>query len=78
MISVFSAPQGVMPPELSVISDTSIRISWTTPVKPNGVITEYRIYVDDRLIEEVLTSQPGSYVLDDLIPYTVYTFHVRI
>lgn len=59
-----------------MVSDTSIRIAWVVPAEPNGVVTEYRIYIDEERIQEVVTSQPGSYVLDGLIPYTVYSFHV--
>ena len=31
-------------PEATAINSTSIEVSWTTPLCPNGIITEYRLY----------------------------------
>ena len=70
----FVAPQGVAPPQLFVVSDTSIRVSWTPPLEPNGQITAYNVYIDDVRIEEVNTTLPGSHVVEGLLPYSVFDF----
>ena len=45
------------------------------PVTPNGKITGYNIYINDKKIETALVT-PGSYVVDELLPYTVYIIQV--
>ena len=46
------------------------------PEKPNGAITGYNIYNNGERMETGLTI-PGSYVVRDLLPYTVYEIQVR-
>ena len=40
----FSVPSAVRTPESTAINFTSIEVSWATPLCPNGIITEYRLY----------------------------------
>lgn len=58
-------------PVLLAIDQTSLRVVWSAPNRPNGRIITYNLYLDGRKIE---TGQalPGSYVLRNLQPYTVY------
>jgi len=70
------APQGVQPPQLFVMSDTAIRVSWVPPLTPNGDIIAYNVFMDGSRIEEINTTLPGSHVIYDLVPYTVYQFRV--
>lgn len=69
------APEGVDTPTLSVVSETAIRVSWMAPEKPNGDITGYNVFKNGERIETGLTL-PGSYVLTNLQPYTVYEIQV--
>ena len=39
----FAAPEGFDAPVLYVVSATSIRVSWTAPRTPNGIINNYTI-----------------------------------
>lgn len=75
-VNNFPAPEGLDPPVLTVISTSSLRVSWTAPSKPNGEITSYRIILDGAVIDTVSTL-PGSRVLNDLEPYTVYEIKVH-
>ena len=74
---VLVAPQGINPPQLFVVNDTAIRVTWTNPAQPNGQITAYNIYLDGRKIPTGLTTA-GSYVLGNLEPYTIYKIQVGI
>ena len=75
-IFFYSAPEGLSSPELYVVNDSSLRVSWMTPVKPNGDKQKYSIYVDGK--EKVSDlHRAGSYILDNLEPYTIYTIQVR-
>ena len=71
-----SAPEGLAAPRLLSIDDTTLRIVWTAPVRPNGEVTGYFIYLDGTKIDTEMTT-PGSYLLQNLRPYTVYTIQVR-
>ena len=72
---LFSAPEGLPAPYKSVINQTTVRISWGAPSKPNGDITGYYLYVNDRQIDTGQTT-PGSYLLTNLQPYTIYKIQV--
>ncbi len=47
------------------------------PGKPNGQVTGYYLYKNGERIDTGLLI-PGSYVLADLQPYTVYEIQVMI
>jgi usherin len=70
-----SAPIGLDAPTLTVVSDTSLRVTWTAPSNPNGQITAYSIYVNGRNISTDMTV-PGSYAVTGLLPYTIYSVQV--
>lgn len=73
-----SAPQGVVSPQLQVLSDSSVRVTWSAPSKPNGRVTLYQLYLDNVRLSDVNSSIPGSHVIEGLVPYTVYTFYVSL
>lgn len=75
-LCIRTAPRGVEPPLLFVVSDSAIRVSWVEPLRPNGRVTSYRIYLDGERIAAVDSAQPGSHVVDGLEPYTIYEFMV--
>jgi len=81
-----AVPEGVAPPAVVVISDTSVRVSWQAPAKPNGPITAYLLHVNrpisayllhvDDAVVDPHTAWPSFYVVEDLQPYTVYEIQV--
>lgn len=77
LISRVAVPEGVLAPVVVVISDTSVRVSWQVPIKPNGPITAYFLYVDGVIVDPH-TTWPSSYVIDGLQPYTVYVIQVSL
>ena len=70
-----AAPEGIDKPTITIVSESALRVSWMAPVTPNGKITGYNIYINDKKIETALVT-PGSYVVDELLPYTVYIIQV--
>ena len=64
-------------PTITIVSETALRVSWMAPEIPNGKITGYNIYVNGEKIETNMAT-PGSYVVTNLQPYTVYIIQVRI
>uniref|UniRef100_W5NGL3 Usherin n=1 Tax=Lepisosteus oculatus TaxID=7918 RepID=W5NGL3_LEPOC len=70
-------PEGVFPPEVVTINSTAVRIIWTAPLKSNGVVTEYNVYIDNKQYKTGM-DLPGTFVLGDLLPFTVYTIQVEV
>lgn len=70
-----SEPEGMSAPEVVPVNSSTARVLWFPPYRPNGVVTGYNIYVNDRLHSSVDNSS-GSYLLGDLLPFTVYNIQV--
>ncbi|XP_067901794.1 usherin [Heterodontus francisci] len=70
-------PEGMLPPEVNVINSTAVHVVWTSPSKPNGLVTEYSIYVNKRQ-QKTGMNLPGSFVLTDLLPFTGYEIQVEV
>lgn len=66
----------MLPPEVVIINSTAVRVIWTAPSNPNGVVTEYSIYVNNQLYKTGI-NVPGSFILRELSPFTVYDIQVR-
>ena len=75
--AVFSpAPEGIPAPVLSIVSTTALRVTWIVPERPNGDIIAYNLIVNGETVPTGST-QPGSMILNELQPYTVYDVQVR-
>ncbi|XP_074120778.1 usherin [Sminthopsis crassicaudata] len=70
-------PQGMLPPEVVIINSTAVRVIWTSPSNPNGVVTEYSVYVNNKLYKTGMNA-PGSFVLGNLSPFTIYDIQVEV
>nr|XP_004672060.2 usherin [Jaculus jaculus] len=70
-------PQGMLPPEVVIINSTAVRVIWTSPSNPNGVVTEFSVYVNNKLYKTGM-DVPGSLILRDLSPFTVYDIQVEV
>ncbi|VTJ78127.1 Hypothetical predicted protein, partial [Marmota monax] len=69
-----SSPQDV---EVIDVSASEIRLKWSPPEKPNGIIVAYEVLyknMDTLLIKNTSTT---SITLRDLKPYTLYNISVR-
>ncbi|MGH0120774.1 UNVERIFIED_CONTAM: hypothetical protein FKN15_027140 [Acipenser sinensis] len=70
-------PEGVFPPEVVTLNSTAVRVIWISPSNPNGVVTEYLVYVNDRQHKTGMSSS-GSFVLGGLLPFTIYNIQVEV
>uniref|UniRef100_A0A8C9BFN6 Usherin n=1 Tax=Phocoena sinus TaxID=42100 RepID=A0A8C9BFN6_PHOSS len=70
-------PQGMLPPEVVIINSTAVRVIWTAPSNPNGVVTEYSVYVNNQLYKTGI-NVPGSFILRDLSPLMIYDIQVEV
>ncbi|NXO10183.1 USH2A protein, partial [Oriolus oriolus] len=69
-------PEGMFPPEVVIINSTAVRVIWTSPSNPNGVVTGYSVYVNNQQYKTGM-SEPGSFLLADLSPFTVYDIQIE-
>ncbi|XP_035991625.1 usherin [Fundulus heteroclitus] len=70
-------PEGMSAPEVVPVNGSMARVLWFPPHRPNGAVTGYSIYVNDHLHGSVDNSS-GSYLLGDLLPFTVYNIQVEV
>ncbi|KAI1240568.1 hypothetical protein IHE44_0008996 [Lamprotornis superbus] len=73
-----TAPKSLAVPRLSVVSANphKVLISWTPPAQPNGILQSYRLLKNDVLYPFSFDAATLSYVDEDLLPYTVYSYAV--
>ena len=67
------APDGLNPPQLTVLNATAINIVWEEPLEPNGVITEYILY---RNGSEVFRGLLLTFNDTSLEPFTFYSYFI--
>ncbi len=67
-------PENVTKPQLTSLSGTDIKVSWSAPAKPNGIITEYLVLYNNI---QVNVGSNLTYIARNLKYYTVYSFRVR-
>ncbi|KAJ6666901.1 hypothetical protein lerEdw1_018903 [Lerista edwardsae] len=70
-------PEGMFPPEVVIINSTAVRVIWTSPSNPNGVVTEYSVYVNNKKYRTGMNA-PGSFLVGDLSPFTIYDVQVEV
>ena len=71
-----AAPSVVEQPAVSVLSATSLSISWVHPLTPNGVITSVNLYRNDTVIFTSLTA--FTYIDGNLTAFTAYGYSLEV
>lgn len=69
-------PAAVDSPTAVTVSPSFIRVQWTAPIQPNGIIVEYRLY-QDSASHPAFTGLGTNYNATGLSPYTTYSFAVE-
>ncbi|XP_052001042.1 usherin [Xyrauchen texanus] len=69
-----SSPEEVPAPSILSLSPHSLNVSWTPPLKPNGVISSYGLWMDGMLVQN---SSLMSFKLGDLSPWSLHSFRVQ-
>lgn len=67
--------EGIQPPNLNVLGPTSIRVSWSPPQSPNGVISRYILYMNSI---PVFTGIGFQYTALGLSPFTLNSFYFEV
>ena len=72
-------PEGVPAPILSVLSSSSISLSWNPPTLPNGVIQMYRVYRSGGGVVNmtVYDAQDTTFTDSLLSPFTQYSYFIE-
>jgi len=72
-----TVPEGIRTPTVSVINDTTVRVLWRMPIKPNGPISAYLLLLDNVTVDP-RTTWPTYYDVGGLRPYTIYSVQVSL
>ncbi|XP_061735051.1 usherin isoform X2 [Nerophis ophidion] len=70
-------PEGMSAPEVVPVNSSTVRVLWSPPLRANGAITVYQVFVDGHLRGSVDNSS-WSYLLGNLLPFTVYNIQVEV
>ena len=71
-----SVPGGLKAPNVTVLSSTSVHLSWEPPALPNGIIIGYGLHQSG--VPTVLFSGLGfNFTVTNLQPFTIYEFRVN-
>ena len=71
------APEGVPTPDLVDANSTAIHLSWTSPDRPNGIITNYSIILHTGNSTTSFGDLQFDFVVINLEPFTSYTFQLQ-
>lgn len=69
-------PEIIFPPNITVISSSSLLITWKEPEEPNGVITNYTLFRD--LFSVFVGKANLSYIDTGLENYTFYSYFIVV
>lgn len=84
---LISVPEEFSMPTLTSLTPTSVLITWSEPVHPNGLISEYIIerYSSETqsnpvVITQILPSTDLAYVDEsvELSPFTTYNYRIMV
>lgn len=88
-ITVFAQTQQALaadltPPLLTVLSPTTVQVSWIAPTRPNGIISQYQIrrrFLDTPASETIQYQGPAnvfSFPNSGLTPFTSYEYRLGV
>ena len=79
LVPLFSAPTPPRNLQLSVLSSTSIRVSWQEPLKENGIIRKYVVSYGKAtdFLDMSVNTATTTYDLTDLEEFTEYFVRVH-
>lgn len=76
-----AVPEDVAAPLLVAVSSTAVRVTWTEPSTPNGIILLYRVFTVSLVTGEqqllLLSGSVEQVLVEELQPYTEYGFIVE-
>lgn len=69
-----NVPDGLAPPNLSVLNSTAIQVTWSPPSTPNGDINSYAVLYD---IQNINVNISFEYIATGLLAATEYSFRIE-
>ncbi|XP_066526697.1 usherin [Hoplias malabaricus] len=69
-----SSPEDVQAPDILHISADTLNLSWTPPIRPNGVISSYGLWMDGNLVQN---SSSRIFSVSGLSPWSLHSFRVQ-
>lgn len=69
-------PEQLSPPVLTALSAIAIRITWSSPAKPNGIITTYKLFESTKPTP-FYSGNDKSFTVSARKPFTVYSFYLK-
>ncbi|KAF5890052.1 usherin isoform X1, partial [Clarias magur] len=69
-----SSPEGVPAPSVTYVSPHALNLTWGAPLKPNGVISSYGVWMDGVLMQN---SSLTSFGIAGLSPWSSHSFRVQ-
>jgi len=72
LICIYSGPGGVLAPRVEVLGASSLKVSWTRPINPNGLLTSYTIALPQPRFD-VNNVSVTSLDVNQLDAYTLYS-----
>jgi hypothetical protein len=78
-IIIFLVPSEPLNLDANVESNTTVQLSWSEPLYPNGIIRTYHVYYKKATENNVIghsTTKAKQYLVQHLTPYTNYSFWV--
>ena len=72
--TLFTAPEGVQPVYVTEFGSRSLTLSWNPPTQPNGIITEYNLFVNG--IRQ-FSGLARTATVGNLLPSTFYRFLIE-
>lgn len=74
-------PTGLSRPVLTAVSSTEIKVNWTAPKIPNGIITQYKLEMLSASVFQTIFTNIGeikTYLVSGLQPFTSYLFRIVV
>lgn len=69
-----SSPQDV---QVTGVSPSELRLKWSPPEKPNGIIIAYEVLYQNADTLFVKNTSTTDIIISDLKPYTLYNISIR-
>lgn len=68
-----------MDPFLILLDATTVRVWWSPPLRPNGVILSYELILSDGMTTVTIPEGLSLFdTLEDLTPFTLYLISVNV
>ena len=76
---LYTAPEGLTVPSLSLVNATTLLVEWSPPAQPNGMIQSYQLSLSDGTKTTTLDQGLStSTLIYSLSPFTLYQITITV